>query len=226
MSPANLIILLSALVSLTLLFQVALAGLLFLAWRRFKIDERSIKYTAQKTSKQLIDIVVEAQRDSKNLLLDSQKIAQSHLADIPDFSSILEKQTQTVVNELLAWQEVELKKLQKTWSEKLAGAAASSQHEMQGQLQSVIDAFSQELSATLKSELQSLSAERSKLIADTQTELATYIEEQKKQVAATAETVLPQLLANAIQKQLSPDEQHELVMSQLQEAWEEGLMKV
>jgi hypothetical protein len=226
MTPANLIILLVALVSLTLLFQVALAGLLFLSWRRFKLDERMIKYAARKTSRQLTDIVVTAQKESKDFLLESQKTAQQQLADLPNFSAILETESHQVIERLLSWQEIELKKLQKTWAEKLAGAAASSQHEMQEELATTIDSFKAELSTTLKQELASLSEERKALITETQQQLKEYTQQQQQQLAAHAESVLPQLLAGTIQKQLSPDQQHDLVMAQLQQAWEDGLLKV
>lgn len=226
MSPANINLLLTALVSLTLVFQMALAGLLFLSWRRFKVDERSIKYSARRTSRQLSELVIEAQQESKELLLESQRAAKEKLADLPNFSAILEKETQAVINALLAWQETELKKLHKTWAEKLAGAAASSQHDLEEELQSTVDAFKAELNTILKQQLASLSQEKNDLFAQTQAELSAYADEQKQQLAAHAESILPQLLASSIQKQLSPAHQHELVMAQLEQAWEEGLLKV
>lgn len=226
MSPTNLILLLTSLVSLTLVFQVALAGLLFLSWRRFKIDEKSIRYTARKTSKQLTDLVIDAQKESKDLLLESQRAAHDQLANLPDYSAILEKESHQVIQELIKWQETELKRLHKSWTEKIAGATASSQHEMEEHMLQALDSFNQELSLSLKKHLELLAEERAQLKAETQTQLKNYTEEQKKELASQVEKALPQVFKGILQKQLSPAQQHELVMTQLQQAWEEGILKV
>ena len=82
------------------------------------------------------------------------------------------------------------------------------------------------MSDNLQHHLEVLDTDRQKVVTDLQTQLKTYAESQQQQLAAHAESILPQLLAGVVHKQLTADEQHELVMNQLKQAWEEGLIKV
>ncbi len=225
MTTAQLILTLTILVTLVLVFQITLAGLLFLSWKRFKTDERALKYAAKKLSQQLLDIFRDVETESKNLILDTQAEAHQMLVNLPLISKTLEKNSQDLAETLKTWQRSELPKLQKTYTESIQKAIDITATQTDQALSHSIAAFEQALNSSLQEQLQTLSAERTKILTQTQTHLDGFTEQQKKEVASKAEAILTQVITNVLHTQLSPEDQHNLVLGQIEEAWQKGMLK-
>lgn len=198
--------------------EVLVAALIWLWWQTLKNQQEQFHLKTKDTYAKLAQMVEDTARESHQALTSALKTAESLESDVQKQSQALADHAQETIKKQTEWQNTTNQKLWVAYQDTLNQETKAAGQQLNHLLTEQATRLNQQVTQSLQETQQTLRQNLESDLKQAQSDIESYKKAEVDRIHAAAQQISHEVISDIIGRELSPTDQHELVLAQLTKA--------